>query len=310
MTILVTGGNGQLGCEMRIVSRGSKDRYIFTDVVDASSESIAMLRKLGGDEVPVDTVRLDITDIEAVRAAVRENAVDVIVNCAAYTNVDKAETDAELAELLNAVAPQNLAVVMKEVGGVLVHISTDYVFGKEPYNTPCREDMVGTPTGVYGLTKLHGEQNILATGCKSVIIRTAWLYSEFGKNFVKTMMGLTATRPELKVVFDQVGTPSYAYDLAEAILTVLKNPRTGIYNYSNEGVCSWYDFAKMIAETAGGASAGCNIQPCHSDEFPSPVKRPSYSVLDKTLIKRTFGVEVPYWTDSLRMCIANIKKGG
>jgi len=308
MTILVTGANGQLGNEMRIVSRNSDDRYIFTDVVDASEETLAMLRKLGGDDVPVDTLKLDITDIEAVRALVKAEAVDVNVNCAAYTNVDGAETNAELAELLNAQAPRNLAEAMKEVGGLLVHISTDYVFGKEPYNTPCREDMVGTPTGVYGLTKLHGEQNIMASGCKYVIIRTAWLYSEFGKNFVKTMLNLTATRPELKVVFDQVGTPTYAYDLAEAIKLIIERVTQvpEILNYSNEGVCSWYDFTKMIAEYSGHLD--CNIQPCHSEEFPSPVRRPAFSVLDKTKIKQTLGISVPYWTDSLKLCINNIYK--
>ena len=289
MKILVTGANGQLGRELRIVAQGSADKYIFTDVVEAEG---------------LETLRLDITDIEAVRALVKAQGIDVIVNCAAYTNVDKAETDVELAELLNAKSPENLAIVMKEAGGLLVHISTDYVFGKEVYNTPCREDMVGTPTGVYGITKLRGERNILDTGCRSIIIRTAWLYSEFGKNFVKTMLNLTATRPELKVVFDQVGTPTYAYDLAQAIVSILKAPKTGIYNYSNEGVCSWYDFAKMIAEYSGQTQ--CNIQPCHSDDFPSPVKRPAYSVLDKTKIKETFGVKVPYWTDSLRKCIGNL----
>lgn len=291
MNILVTGANGQLGNELRIVARGSNHKFVFTDVVEAPGQ---------------ETVHLDITDLEAVRLLVKQEAIDVIVNCAAYTNVDKAETDAELAELLNAKAPQNLAIAMKEAGGLLVHISTDYVFGKEPYNTPCREDMVGTPTGVYGLTKLHGEQNILKSGCRYVIIRTAWLYSEFGKNFVKTMMNLTATRPELKVVFDQVGTPTYAYDLAEAIVRIIERPVEGIYHYSNEGVCSWFDFTKMIAEMAGGVSAKCNIQPCHSDEFPSPVKRPSFSVLDKTKIKETFGLQIPYWTDSLRKCIKNL----
>ena len=313
MTILVTGGNGQLGNEMRIVSQGSRDRYIFTDVVEASAESIAMLQKLAGPNVDISTVKLDITDLEAVRKMVLENGVDVIVNCAAYTNVDGAETNAELAELLNAQAPKNLAEAMKEVGGLLVHISTDYVFGKEPYNTPCREDMVGTPTGVYGLTKLHGEQNIMASGCKYVIIRTAWLYSEFGKNFVRTMLNLTATRPELKVVFEQVGTPTYAYDLAEAIKLIIErvtqvpeilNSPFSILNYSNEGVCSWFDFTKMIAEYSGNLD--CNIQPCHSDEFPSPVKRPAFSVLDKTKIKQTFGITIPYWTDSLKKCISNI----
>jgi len=305
MTILVTGGNGQLGNEMRIVaSKGGEDRYIFTDVVEASSESVAMLRKLAGEGVDVSTVKLDITDLDAIRAAVRENDVKVIVNCAAYTNVDGAESNQELAEMLNAKAPQNLAVAMKEVGGLLVHISTDYVFGKEPYNTPCREDQKGTPTGVYGLTKLHGEQNIISSGCNYIIIRTAWLYSEFGKNFVRTMLNLTATRPELKVVFDQVGTPTYAGDLAEAIVTIVGKPQTGVYHYSNEGVCSWYDFTKMIAEYSG--QTACNIQPCHSEEFPSPVKRPAFSVLDKTKIKQTFGINLPYWTDSLKHCIKNL----
>lgn len=305
MTILVTGANGQLGNEMRIIAKNSTDRYIFTDVVDAFQESVAMLHKLAGNDVDISTVKLDITDLEAVRSTVRENGVNAIVNCAAYTNVDGAETNQELAEVLNAKAPKNLAVAMKEVGGLLVHISTDYVFGKEPYNTPCKEDQKGTPTGVYGLTKLHGEQNILASGCKYVIIRTAWLYSEFGKNFVRTMLNLTATRPELKVVFDQVGTPTYAYDLAEAIAAILKKPQTGIYHYSNEGVCSWYDFTKMIAEYSGNLD--CNIQPCHSDEFPSPVKRPAFSVLDKTKIKQTFGITIPYWVDSLKKCLLNLK---
>ena len=289
MNILVTGANGQLGNELRIVARGSNHKFVFTDVVEAPGQ---------------ETVHLDITDLEAVRELVKLEAIDVIVNCAAYTNVDKAETDAELAELLNAKAPQNLAIAMKEARGLLVHISTDYVFGKEPYNTPCREDMVGTPTGVYGLTKLHGEQNIIKSGCRYVIIRTAWLYSEFGKNFVKTMLNLTATKPELKVVFDQVGTPTYAYDLAEAIVKIIEKPVEGIYHYSNEGVCSWFDFTKMIAEYSGQTQ--CNIQPCHSDEFPSPVKRPSFSVLDKTKIKETFGLQIPYWTDSLRKCIKNL----
>ena len=305
MNILVTGSNGQLGNEMRIVSRGSKDYYIFTDVVEASAESVDMLHKLVGDGVDTTTVKLDITDNDAIRKMVHENDVKAIVNCAAYTNVDAAETNQDLAELLNAKAPQNLAMVMAEVGGLLVHISTDYVFGKEPYNTPCREDQKGTPTGVYGLTKLHGEQNIIASGCNYIIIRTAWLYSEFGKNFVRTMLNLTATKPELKVVFDQVGTPTYAYDLAETIVAILEKPQTGIYHYSNEGVCSWFDFTKMIAEYSG--QTNCNIQPCHSEEFPSPVKRPSFSVLDKTKIKSVFGISVPYWTTSLKNCINNLK---
>ncbi len=301
MTILVTGANGQLGNCMRLLAARGGDRYIFTDVSTADG---------------IETVPLDITDMDAVRRICAEHRVDAIVNCAAYTNVDAAETDSELAERLNADAPANLAEVARERGGLLVHISTDYVFGKEPYNIPCREDQQGTPTGVYGLTKLHGEQRIAASGCKHVIIRTAWLYSEFGRNFCKTMMHLTATRPVLSVVFDQAGTPTYAMDLAGAVMAVLDDWRGdmsgetywngGIYHYSNEGVCSWYDFTKMIAEYAG--NAGCDVRPCHSDEFPSPVKRPSYSVLDKTKIKETFGLRIPYWTDSLKTCISNLKK--
>ena len=302
MNILVTGANGQLGNEMRIVASGSCHNYIFTDVCEA-----------GG----VETTMLDITDPAAVKAMVAEHNVQAIVNCAAYTNVDGAETSQEVAELLNAAAPENLAKAMKEVGGLLVHISTDYVFGGDPYNTPCTEELKGTPTGVYGFTKLHGEENIAASGCNYVIIRTAWLYSEFGKNFCRTMLNLTATKPALNVVFDQVGTPTYALDLAKAISVVLEDfnkenvslpdsySKTGIYHFSNEGVCSWYDFTRMIASISGQTE--CNVQPCHSNEFPSPVKRPSYSVLDKTKIKNTFGVEVPYWVDSLKVCIANIQ---
>ena len=289
MNILVTGANGQLGNEMRIVSRESTDNWIFTDVVETTGQP---------------TVILDITDIEAVRRIVSENNVDAIVNCAAYTNVDAAESNFELAQRLNADAPENLAKAMQETEGLLVHISTDYVFGKEPYNTPCTEDRVGTPTGVYGLTKLNGERKIIESGAKYVIIRTAWLYSEFGRNFCKTMMNLTATKSELNVVFDQCGTPTYALDLAKAIAVILSNPVEGIYHYSNEGVCSWFDFTKMIAQYAGNTS--CDIRPCHSSEFPSPVTRPSYSVLDKTKIKRTFGLTIPYWTDSLQICIKNL----
>ena len=293
MNILVTGANGQLGNEMRIISKQSEDKYIFTDVNQVEG---------------LETTYLDITDLDAVRKIVAENDVKAIVNCAAWTNVDGAEYPEKyaLVEKLNATAPENLAKAMKEVDGWLVQISTDYVFGKEPYNTPCKEDQKGTPTGVYGATKLLGEQKIIATGCKYIIIRTAWLYSEFGKNFCKTMLNLTATKPQLKVVFDQCGTPTYAWDLATAIIAALKNPVEGVYHYSNEGVCSWYDFTKMIAAYSGQTS--CDIQPCHSDEFPSPVTRPSYSVLDKTKIKETFGIEVPYWTESLKKCINNIKK--
>ena len=346
MNILVTGANGQLGNEMRIVARDSDDRYIFTDVT----------RQEGAE-----TTFLDITDLEAIRKMVRENDVRAIVNCAAWTNVDAAEApeNRALVEKLNAEAPENLAVAMKEAGGWLVQISTDYVFGLEPYNTPCRPDQQGTPTGVYGETKKEGEERIIRTLSNSplkgeedlpqpslkgreisvrkvspsrgdlegssplrgglegsggreaggfIIIRTAWLYSEFGKNFCKTMLNLTATRPQLKVVYDQCGTPTYALDLARAIQVILRKPVQGIFHYSNEGVCSWYDFTQMIARIAG--HKGCDIQPCRSSEFPSPVVRPAYSVLDKKSIRETFGVEVPYWVDSLEKCIANIKKEG
>lgn len=297
MNILVTGANGQLGNEMRIVTKGSSDNYIFTDVNQVEG---------------LETAYLDITDIDAIRTIVADNDIKAIVNCAAWTNVDACENDeklAALAEKLNADAPKNLAAAMKEVNGVLFHISTDYVFGQEPYNTPCNPNQKGTPTGVYGATKKHGEENILASGCDYIILRTAWLYSEFGKNFCKTMLNLTATKPNLSVVFDQCGTPTYAYDLAAAIFEIITERKyegnTGIYHYSNEGVTSWYDFTQMIARISGHLE--CDIQPCYSSEYPSPVKRPSYSVLDKKTFKDTFGIKVPYWVDSLETCIKNIQ---
>ena len=295
MNILVTGANGQLGNEIRILTGDSRHNYIYTDVVEAEGNRTTML---------------DITNAEDVKAMVANHNIDVIINCAAYTNVDAAEDNKALAEKLNSEAPAILANAMAETGGLLVHISTDYVFGGDPYNTPCREEQKGTPTGVYGATKLRGEKRITASGCKYLIIRTAWLYSEFGKNFVKTMLNLTFTKPQLKVVFDQTGTPTYAYDLAKAIVEIVESKKyegnEGIYHYSNEGVCSWYDFTKMIAEMAGHTE--CDIQPCHSSEFPSKVVRPSYSVLDKSKIKAVFGLTIPYWTDSLRICIQNIKQ--
>lgn len=286
MNILVTGANGQLGNCIRNAAKGSKDNYIFTDVAE-----------------------LDITDANAVEQMVKDNDIKLIVNCAAYTNVDKAESDVAFAEKLNAEAVANLARAIKANGGTLIHVSTDYVFGGSLGNTPRNETEPVNPTGVYGMTKLHGEQAIEASGCRALIFRTAWLYSEYGKNFVKTMLNLTSTKPELKVVFDQCGTPTYAQDLADAIVSIINNRsydgHEGIYHYSNEGVCSWFDFTKAIAEIAGNTA--CNIQPCHSDEFPSPVKRPAYSVLDKTKVKETFSVQVPYWTDSLKTCIKNLK---
>ena len=322
MTILITGANGQLGNEMRIVTNGANDSYIFTDVVEVEGR---------------DTTMLDVTNLEAIRKTVSDHDVKVIVNCAAWTNVDGAENPEKyaLVEKLNSTAPENLAIAMKEVGGLLIHISTDYVFGGDPYNTPCKEDQKGTPTGVYGLTKLHGEQNIQKSGVDYLIFRTAWLYSEFGKNFVKTMLNLTATKPQLRVVFDQVGTPTYAYDLAQAIVVAIEDykkeiinsqlstvnySKSGVYHYSNEGVCSWYDFTKMIQQIGleigyynrlpkqGDLEGLCEIQPCHSNEFPSPVTRPSYSVLDKTKIKETFGIKIPYWVESLKKCIFNLQQ--
>ena len=285
MRILVTGANGQLGNCIRRAAEGSKDEYIFTDVED-----------------------LDITDREAVDLCIKCNNFDVVVNCAAYTNVEKAEEQQEFAEKLNAEAVRNLADACKKYGVTLIQISTDYVFGGSLGNTPRTEEEPVNPTGVYGVTKLHGEQAVAESGANALIFRTAWLYSEFGKNFVKTMLNLTSTKPELKVVFDQVGTPTYAQDLADLIVKIITDrtfrDHPGVYHYSNEGVCSWYDFTKMIAEIAG--NKGCDIKPCHSDEFPSPVTRPSYSVLDKTKVKTTFDIEVPYWTDSLKKCISQL----
>lgn len=285
MNILVTGANGQLGTHMRLLAPSSNHKWFFTDVAE-----------------------LDITSAEAVDSFVDANAVSLIVNCAAYTNVDRAESEEDIALRINADAVRNLAEAMKRVDGVLVHISTDYVFGGNLNNTPCTEDEPVNPTGAYGRTKLAGEQ--AAAICRHLIFRTAWLYSEYGKNFLLTMLNLTATKPELKVVFDQVGTPTYAGDLARAIFDIVENGtyvnHEGIYNFSNEGVCSWFDFAKEIARQSGHAA--CRISPCHSDEFPSPVKRPAYSVLDKTKYKSTFRAEIPYWTDSLTTCLNNINK--
>ena len=286
MNILVTGANGQLGSCIRDIAVDMSDNYIFTDVAE-----------------------LDITNRDAVAKTIKENSVEVVINCAAYTNVDKAEDEPEFAELLNAEAVKNLAEAVKSVDGVLIHISTDYVFGGNTNNTPCTEDQSPNPTGVYGTTKLNGECLISASGCHALIFRTAWLYSEYGKNFVKTMLSLTSTKPQLKVVFDQTGTPTYARDLANALVGIVTRREyignDGIYNYSNEGVCSCYDFTKSIAEYSGHTD--CEVLPCHSSEFPSKVVRPSYSVLDKTKFKKTFGMSVPYWTDSLKKCICNLK---
>lgn len=286
MNILVTGANGQLGNEMQLVSKGSEHRFIFTDVADGY-------------------IKLDITSLDAIREMVRQEKIDVIVNCAAYTNVDKAEADYAMADLLNNTAAGNLAVAAKEAGATLIHISTDYVFQGDR-NVPCQEDWATNPLGVYGRTKLAGEQSVQKSGCNYIIIRTAWLYSPFGKNFVKTMRTLTATKDTLKVVFDQVGTPTYAADLAAVIYHIIETnqlDKQGIYHFSDEGVCSWYDFAKVICTLSGNT---CDIHPCYSNEFPSSVERPHFSVLDKRKIKTTFGIEVPYWIDSLKKCISRL----
>ena len=285
MRVLITGANGQLGNEMRRLGAVSPNEYLFTDVAE-----------------------LDITDKAAVAEFVKSNNVEIIVNCAAYTNVDKAEDDEATAELINAKAVRNLAEAVKAVDGTLFHISTDYVFGSEG-NTPRTEDMPTNPLGVYGKTKLHGEQAIAEVGAKAIIIRTAWLYSEFGNNFLKTMLRLTAEKESLNVVFDQVGSPTYAGDLALAIFSIIEGGvyagNEGVYHFSNEGVCSWYDFATEIAAAAGHE---CVVMPCHSNEFPSKVTRPPFSVLDKTKIKTTFGIEIPHWRDSMLYCLQRLAK--
>lgn len=297
MNILVTGANGQLGREMRLTAKESSHHYIFTDVAPAEG---------------LETILLDITDRNAVEQMVSEEQVGAIVNCAAWTDVDACETDSVMAakaERINALAPAILAQAMRDVNGLLVHISTDYVFGLEPYNTPCNEEQKGTPTGVYGHSKLRGEMVIRNSGVQYLILRTSWLYSEYGRNFCRTMMKLTAEEPQVNVVFDQTGTPTYALDLAQAITTILEREswrgNTGIYNYSNEGVCSWYDFAMTIRKMAGHEA--CQINPCHSSEYPSPVKRPAYSVLDKSKFKQTFHLSIPYWAESLLKCVNNLK---
>lgn len=282
--ILVTGANGQLGNEMRRrAAAGSRCAYLFTDVEE-----------------------LDITDLDAVRRCMAERRIAAVVNCAAYTNVDKAEDDAARADAINHLAVGNLATACREQGAALLHVSTDYVFGGTG-NLPFREEDAVAPLGVYGQTKWAGEQAVVASGCRHLIFRTAWLYSAFGNNFVKTMRRLTAERDRLTVVFDQVGTPTYAGDLADLLFHITEEglyaQMQGTYHFSNEGVCSWYDFAREIAALSGRT---CDIQPCHSDEFPSRVRRPAFSVLDKTKVKRDFHWTIPYWKDSLVKCIKEL----
>ena len=288
MKVLVTGADGQLGRSLRVACDGSRD-FLFTDITSSAQ-----------------TTYLDITDVAAVTDMVKANGVDVIVNCAAYTDVNKAESDAEKCALINAKAPEILASVMAQTGGLLVHISTDYVFDGEG-SVPYTEDMACAPASVYGLTKFQGEEAIKASGCRYIIFRTSWLYSEYGRNFVKTMLDLTSSKPELKVVADQFGTPTYALDLAELICTALRSENNeGIYHYSNEGSCSWYEFAKTIAELSGHTS--CSVNPCTTAEYPTPAKRPAYSVLDKSKVKAAFGVDVPQWEESLKKCLKNLSE--
>ena len=326
MKVLVTGANGQLGRSLQSIISGisgpaaEENRF---------SPAIAMPTRKE-DWLFTDVDELDITDLPAIRALVAREGIDTIVNCAGYTNVEGAEDNPELAELLNAKAVENLAVAMKEVNGLLVHISTDYVFGGEELSTPIPETQKPAPQGVYAQTKLHGEEAIQRVGCRHIIFRTAWLYSEYGKNFVKTMLRLTAEKPSLKVVDDQRGTPTYAGDLADVIVRLLsiydrpaaeenyfsqgfaKNqfssanamPTRNIYNYTNEGECTWYEFACAIAELSGHTA--CEIRPCTSDEFPSKVHRPAYSVLDKSKIKGTLSISIPHWRASLQKCLERL----
>ena len=287
MNILVTGGNGQLGSTLKdiVKSNPHNNNYIFTDFNE-----------------------LDITDFNNVRKYICDNDIKMVINCAAYTNVDGAENNPIITTMLNTNAVTNLSQIMRDVDGTLIHISTDYVFGSG-YNTPIQEDDEMYPCNVYGITKSLGEIFIRKNSCKYLIFRTSWLYSEYGKNFVKTMLELTENKPELKVVFDQVGSPTYAYDLGKTIFDIIEKElyegNEGVYHYSNEGVCTWYDFAKLINKYSGHK---CNIKPCRTSELTYQVKRPSYSVLDKTKIKNTFGISIPYWTKSLRTCLKNIKE--
>ena len=307
MNILVTGANGQLGNSLRLAAVGSPWHWLFTDVSDASDESLARLLVLGGPKVDLATARLDITDADAVRKMLRDNEINVVINCAAYTAVDAAESHSEEAHLLNAEAPRILAVAVRELDGILIHISTDYVFGGRG-NKPLKEEDPTAPLGIYGKTKLEGEKAILESGCKMLILRTAWLYSEFGKNFCRTMLSLTESRPEIRVVNDQFGTPTYARDLAETIIQILTHKdlekRLGIYHFTNAGQCSWYDFAVTIAEDSGHRD--CRIVPCSTADYPTPAQRPAWSVLDKSKITSTFGILIPDWRESLRSCLRNL----
>ncbi|MBR1570392.1 MAG: dTDP-4-dehydrorhamnose reductase [Bacteroidales bacterium] len=291
MNILVTGANGQLGTSIRELAAQQKaHRFIFSDVTSLQGR---------------DTVYLDITNPDAVRLICESEQVDLIINCAGYTAVDKAEEDQVFCDLLNHRAPGILAGAAAQRGATLIHISTDYVFGGSS-PLPIKEDFPPSPSGVYGITKLQGEMAVQESGCRFIIIRTAWMYSVHGKNFLKTMRRLTAERPEVKVVFDQAGTPTFAGDLAAFILHVISSGqlhKTGIYHYTDEGVCSWYDFACAIRDLSGNKA---RVLPCHSSEFPSKVVRPAYSVLDKTRVKETFGITIPHWYTSLKQLVEQL----
>ena len=290
MNVLVTGSNGNLGCELRRLAADSTDRFVFTDI---------------GEMPGAETIHLDITNEEAVEIIVRNEKIDVIVNCAAYTNVEKAEDDVEFAAAINRDAPEGLAKIAMEVGATLIHISTDYVFSGEG-NTPIKETVPPAPRSVYGSTKLAGEKAIQKSGCKYIIIRTAWLYSPAGKNFVGTMRSLMGSREEVRVVCDQIGSPTSAADLAGLIMHILQTRqlgKVGIYHYSGEGAISWYDFAMAIRDICGYS---CKVTPCLTSDYRSKARRPQYSVLDKSLVKKTFGVDVPYWRDSLEECLKRV----
>ncbi len=285
MNILVTGANGQLGREMQRLGAVSPNNYIFTDVAE-----------------------LDVTNAGAVLRAAEQTRAEAIVNCAAYTNVERAEEDEATADLLNRLAPANLAAAAAATGATLIHISTDYVFDGTAH-LPYAEQAPTAPLGVYGRTKLAGEQAVEASGCSHLILRTAWLYSAFGNNFLKTMLRLTAERESLSVVFDQIGTPTYAGDLALGIFSVIEGGQLrgneGLYHFSDEGACSWYDFAVEIAAAVGHDK--CRIAPCHTAEYPSKAPRPAYSVLDKSKFKTTFGIEIPHWRESMLYCLKTMQ---
>ena len=293
MNVLVTGSNGQLGTELRRLALDSPHHFIFTDI-----------NSLPG----VETVYLDISDRASIDIIAESEKVDIIVNCAAYTDVERAESEIDMAMLLNHQAVENLAGAAASRDAALIHISTDYVFSGEG-NLPIREDAVPAPKGVYGSTKLAGEKALQKSACRSVIVRTSWLYSPYGRNFVKTMRSLMRSGRELKVVYDQLGCPTYAADLADALMHIIHGPRiegNTIYHYSDEGVVSWYDFAQAIREISG---FDCKIIPCRSEDYPTKARRPHYSVLDKSAIKRAYRLEIPYWRDSLARCIDRMDDG-